>query len=235
MTYKQFKEKWLGKGIDFDGSFGFQCVDVYRMYCKEVLNIPQSPPVKGAKDIWHTYLTKYFDRIENTPTGVPEQGDIIIWDIGTYGHVGIVDSATQSEFTTFEQNWTEMNGSGVTELRNHYYKNVLGWLHFKSIIENMTEEEKRILDFIRERKLTEGQIRQAADWLKDNIVEKQKEEISTLKATISDQCKEMDNKDIEYNTLLSKYNELKGQEPTSINNIKTFDLIKIIIKRFLAH
>jgi surface antigen len=132
MTYSEWKNKWLGKGIDYDGSYGNQCMDVYRMYVKEVLNIPQSPPVIGAKDVWNTYLTEYFDRVSNTPDGVPEQGDIAIWSVGTYGHIGIVDSADKQYLTCFEQNWTEMNGTGVTELRRHTYANVLGWLKYKS-------------------------------------------------------------------------------------------------------
>lgn len=128
MTYRQFKDKWLGKGIDYDKSYGFQCVDVYRMYCKEVLDIPQSSPVRGAKDIWNTYLTKHFTKIPNTPEGVPNQGDVVIWGHGEYGHVGIVDEANKQYLTCFEQNWVEINGTGVTELRRHTYANVTGWL-----------------------------------------------------------------------------------------------------------
>jgi len=245
MTYTQFKNKWLGKGIDYDGSFGNQCVDVYRMYCKEVLKIPQSPPVKGAKNIWDTYLKEHFTRVTNTPTGVPEQGDIMIWDVGTYGHVGIVDSATQTKFVTFEQNWTELNGSGVTELRTHYYKNLLGWLKPKrSIIEDMTDEQKRILDFIKERKLTEGQIRQAADWLRDNTVANLESKIEGLKATISDQYKEMDKKNLEYgklleefNILLPKYEDISekwsklADTPETANDLSVKELLILLINK----
>jgi len=163
MTYQEFKNKWLGKGINYDGSFGNQCMDVYRMYVKEVLACPQSPPVTGAKDVWNTYLPEYFDRIENTPTGVPQQGDIVIWGMSPYGHIAICDHATASTLTCFEQNWKEGDGSGVTELRLHgNYNSVLGWLHFKN---TMTEEQKRILDFIGNR--TEGDVRQAFGALVD--------------------------------------------------------------------
>jgi len=132
MTYSEFKAKWLGKPINYDNAYGAQCVDVYRMYVKEVLNIPQSPPIAGAKNIWDTYLSEYFERISNTPDGVPEQGCIAIWNVGEFGHVGIVDSADKQYLTCFEQNWTEMNGTGVSELRRHTYANVLGWLKPKS-------------------------------------------------------------------------------------------------------
>lgn len=132
MTYNEFKAKWLGKGINYDNFAGAQCTDVYRMYVKEVLQFPQSPSVTGAKNIWDTYLSEYFDRIPNTPDGVPEQGCVAIWGHGTYGHVGIVDSADKQYLTCFEQNWVEMDGSGVSELRKHTYANVLGWLKPKA-------------------------------------------------------------------------------------------------------
>jgi hypothetical protein len=164
MTYTEFKNKWIGKGIDFDGSFGNQCMDVYRQYVKEVLLCPQSPPVQGAKNVWDTYLPQFFDRIENTVTGVPQEGDIVIWGMNPYGHIAICDHATASTLTCFEQNWTEQDGSGVSEIRLHgNYNNVLGWLHFK---EQMTEEQKRILDFLIGK--TEGDVREAFGALADS-------------------------------------------------------------------
>lgn len=131
MTYLKFKKKWLGKGIDFDGAFKNQCMDIYRQYVKEVFGIPQSPAVKGAKEVWTTYLPQYFDRVANTPDGVPEQGDVVIWGHGQFGHIAICDTADKQFVTSFEQNWVEMDGSGVTELRRHNYTNILGWLKFK--------------------------------------------------------------------------------------------------------
>lgn len=149
MNYQEFKNKWLGKGIDFDGSFGNQCMDVYRMYVKEVLGIPQSPAVQGAKNVWDTYLSAYFDRIPNTPEGVPVQGDIVIWGMNPYGHIGICDSADTQYLTCFEQNWSEggttRDGQGVTELRRHTYTNVLGWLHFKSQEETTVDTSKALV------------------------------------------------------------------------------------------
>lgn len=187
MTYTEFKNKWLGKGIDFDGSFGFQCVDVYRMYCKEVLQIPQSPGVAVAKNIWDTYLKEYFDKIINTKEAVPKQGDVIIWGMEPYGHIAICDSANGINFISFEQNWTELNGSGKTELRTHNYKNVLGWLKPKTTQqgENMTEEQKRILEFLTGK--TEGDVREAFGALAD--LPNKNAQISTL----SQKVLELDN------------------------------------------
>lgn len=184
MTYIEFRDKYLGKGIDYDGKYGYQCVDVYRMYCKEVLGVPQSPPVVGAKDIWDNYLTKYFTRIENTLTAVPKQGDVIIWSVGTYGHIGICDSANKDSFISFEQNWTHLDGTGVTELRTHQYKNVLGWLRpIISSDNNMTDEQKRILEFLNGK--TEGDVREAFGALadspnKDQMIKNLQEQVLSL-------------------------------------------------------
>lgn len=129
MTLQSFIDKYKGKGIDWDSHYGFQCVDLYRQYVQEVLQVPQSPGVTGAKDIWDTYLTQYYDRIINTPDGVPEPGDIMIWgsDYGQYGHVAIVTEANKDTFTCFSQN----DPLGALCGLKTYSKWGLGWLHPK--------------------------------------------------------------------------------------------------------
>lgn len=37
MTLKRFIVNNLDKKVDFDNKLGFQCVDLYRQYCKDVL------------------------------------------------------------------------------------------------------------------------------------------------------------------------------------------------------
>jgi hypothetical protein len=148
MTYTEFKNKWLGKAIDWDKKYGAQCVDVYRQYCNE-LGFKQSPPVVGAKDIWGTYLKTDFDRVENTPTGIPPQGSVLIWGtvVGQYGHVAICDRATAKSFVSIDQNWPVDNGTGVLHEVTHNYNGLLGWLIPKSVIidDMLTEDQKRAL------------------------------------------------------------------------------------------
>ena len=129
MTYQDFKKKFLGRGIDFDKAYKNQCVDVYRQYCQE-LSFPQSPSVRGAVNIWDTYLTKHFERIANTPKGIPDQGDVIIWGttVGSYGHCAIFDNGDVNRFVSLDQNWPFDNGEGVLHEQKHDYKGVLGWL-----------------------------------------------------------------------------------------------------------
>ena len=134
LTPDQFFGKYDQKGIDFDGYYGFQCVDLYRQYVKECLDLPQSPGVTGAKDIWTTYLKKYFDRIDNTLTAIPIKGDIIIWGegAGAWGHVAICKDGEQLKFTSFDQNWPV---NSVCHFQPHNYNNVLGWLRVKPPVE----------------------------------------------------------------------------------------------------
>jgi len=57
MILKQFVEKYLGVKVDFDNYAGAQCVDLYRQYCQDVLDMPKSESVKSAKELWLLYDT----------------------------------------------------------------------------------------------------------------------------------------------------------------------------------
>jgi len=126
--FDEFIKKWDGKLLDFDGKFSGQCVDVFRMYVKEVLNFPQSPSVTGAADIWTTCLKDYFKQITNTPDGIPQKGDIVVWCKTTslpYGHVAIFIEGDDKKFTSFDQNFPI---TSLCHLQDHNYRSVLGWL-----------------------------------------------------------------------------------------------------------
>lgn len=124
MTLKRFIVNNLGKKVDFDNKFGFQCVDLYRQYCKDVLGIPQTPAIEGAKDIWenHGSLKQSKDSFA--------VGDILIYDAtptNKYGHVCILVSLLDSDtFIVFEQNGFEQSGAKLT-VRNT--TNLLGSLY----------------------------------------------------------------------------------------------------------
>lgn len=128
MTFDAFIAKYDGKGIDWDGQFGNQCVDLYRQYAKEVLGFPQSPPVPGAKDVWNTYLADKYERIDNTPSGVPQKGDIVIWGAkyGPFGHIAVFLEGDASKFKSFDQNDPVGTKCHIQEHKS--YTGVLGWL-----------------------------------------------------------------------------------------------------------
>lgn len=141
MNLDQFVNKYDGKGIDWDKSYGNQCVDLYRQYCHEVLQLKQSPGVYGAADIWNTYLKDKFDRIPYTTGFIPNKGDVVIWR-GEFGHVAVFIEGTQGSFRSFDLNWPAEGyrdskgnfiGTGVCHIQGHYYNNVLGVLRPKGV------------------------------------------------------------------------------------------------------
>lgn len=214
MTFDDFIRKYDGKGIDYDGSFGNQCVDLYRQYVKEVLGYPQSPPVEGAKDIWNSYLPEYFRRIENTPTGVPEKGDVVIFGtgLGRFGHVSIFVEGNASKFTSFDQNYP--TGS-LCHLQGHTYSAVIGWLTPLKKAMDIPEWFKTLL---LERNLTlDDEARFRQEWEKllkyDNDIRSLQEQVKSANEALADRA-------LEVSVLTEKNQKLsdKVDETEEINN-----------------
>jgi hypothetical protein len=224
MTLEEFIKKYTGKYIDWDGVYGAQCVDLYRFYCKEVLEVPQSPPIPGAADIWNNYLTAYFDKITNTPEGVPTKGDVMIWSKNTgggYGHVAIFYDGTVSKFRSFDQNWP--TGSPC-QLVSHYYKNVLGWLRPKGgVMETFLGKSKEYwlqVEKDREDLLKKvGELEKEIDRLRDewkSTEEDYKIEIASLK----DRNVEEKKRYTDFVATIAKLLDVAQSEPEITANLK---------------
>lgn len=129
MTYQQFVDKYNNKGIDFDGYYGYQCMDLAHQYAVEVVG-KDFAPAPAAKDVWKQDIEGY-DKIPNTPDGVPQKGDIIIWGVGVgpYGHIAVFDHGDANSFTSFDQNWPL---NSLCHFQQHNYNGVLGWFHPKT-------------------------------------------------------------------------------------------------------
>lgn len=121
MDYFNFKNNLLGKRIDIDGVFRFQCVDTAKATVKDVWGFPFRPVgySGGAKDIMKSnslVSDEFVNRIPNSPNGVPPKGAIIVFD-STFrnpsGHVGTVDSADKDFVWVLEQNGGSGNGDGL--------------------------------------------------------------------------------------------------------------------------
>lgn len=135
MTLKDFIQKYNGRGVDFDKKFGCQCVDLFRQYCADVLNIEHTGGVEGAKDLFFNYEKmpeekKYFSRVKHTLDRKYKEGDVLIWD-GTssnkYGHVAILLCEMSGDFVVFEQNGIKQDAAKIA-LRTR--ENLLGALRF---------------------------------------------------------------------------------------------------------
>lgn len=134
MILTDFVSKYLGKTIDLDGAYGGQCVDLARFYWKEVCGISQPKGVTGAKDFWTNFetdsnLNQNFTKVLNTPDGVPESGDVMIWGAkyGPYGHIAIVTEANTKTFTCFSQNDPVGTPCSIKTYSN--WTQILGWFH----------------------------------------------------------------------------------------------------------
>lgn len=146
MSLQDFITKWSGKGIDFDGAYGDQCMDLMHQYCVEVLGITDGRVLAAdwARHVFENFDTVFghdlFERIPNTPTGIPQAGDIVFWgepfgkftdtdgEVKYAGHVAIFEVGDANKFTSFDQNF----GHSYCERINHpTYLGVFGWLRFK--------------------------------------------------------------------------------------------------------
>ena len=67
MTLEEFVKKYNGKKVDYDNAYGAQCVDLFRQYTKECLQIKEhTGPCAtsgGAKDLFLDYNKKYLSGI----------------------------------------------------------------------------------------------------------------------------------------------------------------------------
>lgn len=132
MTYAQFFNTYNGKKIDWDGSFGGQCVDLFRQYHHEVIGGAQPKGVVGAADFWDNFeidqnLWQHYIKIPNSETFIPKVGDVVIWSRGLgngYGHIGVANgNGSVFSFESFDQNWKTIS---VCEIIKHDYKHVYG-------------------------------------------------------------------------------------------------------------
>lgn len=146
MTLEQFLTQYK-EGYDHDGAYGEQCTDWFRGYCKFVLDIDQPSGVDGAYQFWDrrntdASLKNNFTPIANTPSAIPQYGDVIVWKKtlnGNFGHVAIcVDrSANVNKFISSDQNWDgKSNASNKASTRpqliTHNYNHVVGFLRPKN-------------------------------------------------------------------------------------------------------
>lgn len=134
MTFDQWIPTVNGKGLDYDGYYGNQCVDLIEYYLRDVFG---SGPFYGNAIDWYNnfggVLADRFNRVANNPNDynqVPSRGDIIIWSAATpgsggYGHIAIfLQQGAAGQFVSLDQNWGGMYVHQVT----HNYNNVVGWL-----------------------------------------------------------------------------------------------------------
>ena len=131
MQLNEFINKKINTKVDYDGVYGAQCVDLFRQYCKDVLNIKEhTGSVDGARELFENYERlpleiKYFSRVL-----APVCGDVVVYGAtktNKYGHVAIyladydIDNILIFEQDGFKQDGAKMSIRAKT--------NILGYLH----------------------------------------------------------------------------------------------------------
>ena len=134
-------DKWvkanLGKGIDYDGAYGVQCVDLAKHFIKNVLGVePQS--IGNAIEYYNKrksskYLTTNFNWISNTPDFVPQKGDLCVFTSKSgHGHISVATGeGTTSYFYSYDQNYPSAKHEPMTKIK-HTYASFLGVLRPKN-------------------------------------------------------------------------------------------------------
>lgn len=100
-----------GGGIDKDGAFGFQCMDLYNDYMLRVGELTGNTGADRAKNILqNNYVTQNCEVIKNYPEFVPEKGDIAVFTGSLYGHVSICTGEGNTKFfKSIDQNWVSQH------------------------------------------------------------------------------------------------------------------------------
>lgn len=135
MTFKEYISKTLGKSVEFDGVYPYQCCDLVNDYMQKCFNIFTYYPYNFNAQQYFTRfnevsaLVKNFTKISNTPEFVPTQGDICIFkSADNIGHISIATGEGDTmHFYSYDQNW---NGHNFVTKEMHSYTNFLGVLRY---------------------------------------------------------------------------------------------------------
>ena len=122
MTYQEFKDKYDGTYVDYDGQYGAQCWDLGEVYFTEVLGLPASvlagcgyvsnmlyPPKRDV-------LNEYFDEIDPVTA---QTGDVAIWE---QAHIAIVDRNANGNLFYFSQNPNPCQVMTITNYGLHIFR-----------------------------------------------------------------------------------------------------------------
>jgi hypothetical protein len=142
MTLNQFITKYQGKFVEyhsFDPNAKYQCVDLANQYIVDVLGL--TPIIGTNAQDFPKKAGSQWNYIENTPSGVPEKGDLVIFKSADgVGHISIFLQGSTSLFTSFDQNYP--TGSPCKTVQ-HNYRNVIGWMRpKKESMSTITIEQK---------------------------------------------------------------------------------------------
>lgn len=135
MNYIVYKNNVIWTRVNYDGAYGFQCVDLIRDYIK---NQNRTQPLSlwwlwckyFAISPYYYFKSTEYERIPNKINNKPEQWDIVIFSKpSATGHIGVVDSANYLTLNVLEQNaWSgnwDWTGSNRIKVGTYSYINCM--------------------------------------------------------------------------------------------------------------
>lgn len=186
MTLQDFVAKYLGKQVEYHSYSGalYQCTDLANAYIKEVLGLT---PIIGtnAQDFPSRFVAGEFTFIPNTPTGVPQEGDLVIFkSVDKVGHISIFVEGDANSFKSFDQNYPTGSPSKIV---THNYTNVIGWLRPRKEEMPYSEEEMTKVRLERDKNWNYYQA-EIQEHKKTAVkLDEVKQELSTVKKTLKEQ------------------------------------------------
>jgi len=116
-----------GHIVDLDHVFAGQCVDLVDLWGLTI-GAPL-PAVPSAKDFAGMSIAGY-TWVQNTPEGVPDPGDVVVFNTrigGPHGHTSVFVQGDTNSFVSFDQNFPT-EGAPCARV-THNYDAVEGWQH----------------------------------------------------------------------------------------------------------
>ncbi|MCM1285517.1 MAG: CHAP domain-containing protein [Acetobacter sp.] len=126
MKLSKFVEENIGKQIDWDGVYGYQCVDLIDAYIEDVLELKVGY-YGNAKTWWENRSDKWikanFEIIKpKYKDNELKAGDIGIRTSGTWGHIFIVAEPTSNGVIRYYDQNADGNGAAMTLRTKAYSK-----------------------------------------------------------------------------------------------------------------
>lgn len=145
MNLNEFIQKNDGEHVEVTGSGDAinQCVDLANAYIRDVLGLPIIP-FTNAVDFPTKVNPEHYEYVKNSPTGVPQRGDLVIWK-PTPGHIAVFLEGDTNRFSSFDQNFPLYS---VCHVQEHNYTNVIGWLHPKVVQDNISIPKKTFEELV---------------------------------------------------------------------------------------
>lgn len=143
------------KGIDHDGAYGAQCVDLIYNYSHFLFHPTESraayrKSINGGNggDLYYTASATYYDKIPYTPGFVAQRGDVIVFKyrlsrgLGSAGHSAVVESATADAINVITQ-----DGSAGNYIRRRvYYLSTYAVYNYSEIVGILRPKVEKIAE-----------------------------------------------------------------------------------------